>query len=349
MRILVAPDAFKGTLTAFEAAAAIADGVREALPEAEVVELPLADGGEGTAGVLAPCMGDRVCLIESAQLIGLNQPEMTSLDVMRRGSAPLGEVILAGLNAGQRDFVIGLGGSATNDGGLGMLMALGMQAFNTYGDATVEPNLSGLFSLAVIDAWALDPRLDECRITVLVDVLSPLCGKNGATAVYGPQKGIQAGDIDRIDDAMAHFALKCHKAFGSQPALTPGAGAAGGLGFALMLLGGEVVSGAEFVMNACGFTSKLAGADWVITGEGSSDAQTLAGKLPLKVAQAAREAGVKVALVAGFVDQTAKIELEMKFDRVFSVQSARMHNDLAMQQARSLLTCATAKFGRMLG
>ena len=304
MRFLVAPDAFKGTLTAGDAAAAIAAGIREVLPDAEVIELPLADGGEGTAEILSPYLPDDICLIESAQLIGLNLPQMRSLDVMQRSSLPLGQAILAGLDAGKRDFVIGLGGSATNDGGLGILMALGMQAVDRSGKP-VEPNLAGLLSVHTVDLSALEPRISESRMTILSDVSSPLIGNHGATAVYGPQKGLRTEDVDRVDRAIMLFAETSSLAFGSDPSRIPGAGAAGGLGFALMLLDGVLVSGARFVMNACGFASKIADVDWVITGEGCSDLQTLAGKLPLVVAKLARERGKAVAILSGSVDASA--------------------------------------------
>jgi glycerate kinase len=174
-------------------------------------------------------------------------------------------------------------------------------------------------------------------LTVLSDVVSPLCGKNGATAVYGPQKGVRKDDVAAIDAAIERFAALCEK-----PELmdVPGAGAAGGLGFALMVVGGEMVSGAEFVMDAMELSSKLSGADWVMTGEGRSDAQTLQGKLPLKVAQAARSAGAKVALVSGSVDQGALSHLEQEFDLVISAKPDGMDVEQAMGQAESLLAKA---------
>ena len=323
-------------MTSSEVARNIADALSKQLPEAEIVQCPLADGGEGTAETLAPYLSDDICLIESAQFVGLNLPEIRSLDVMNRGSNPLGDAMRAGLDTGKRKFVIGLGGSATNDCGLGMLMVLGMQAFDAVGDQ-VSSNLAGLLAVNRIDASGLDSRLSESRLTVLSDVVSPLCGKNGATAIYGPQKGVREGDVAAIDAAIERFAALCEK-----PELMDisGAGAAGGLGFALMLVGGEMVSGAEFVMDAMELSSKLSGADWVMTGEGRSDAQTLQGKLPLKVAQAARSAGAKVALVSGSVDQGALSHLEQEFDLVISAKPDGMDVEQAMGQAESLLAKA---------
>lgn len=338
-KVVVALDSFKGSLTSKQVAAIIADTLGSTLSDAEIVQCPLADGGEGSAEILAPCLPDDVCLIESAQLIGLNQPRMRSLDVMDRGSASLGEAILKGLDAGKREFVIGLGGSATNDCGLGMLMALGLQAFDEHG-IPVESNLRGLLSAKSVDVTKLDQRLSESRSTVLGDVVSPLRGKNGATAVYGPQKGVREEVVSVIDEAMGRFAMLSGK---PELADTPGAGAAGGLGFAMMLLGGEMVSGADFVMEKTGFCEKLAGADWVITGEGRSDAQTLHGKLPLKVAEMARSAGVKVALLSGSLDKSVLVELEKRFDLVIGAQPDGMSADQAMEQAEKMLSDAVKR------
>lgn len=343
MRILVAPDSFKGSLSSHDAARIIADSLAQTLPDAEIIQRPLADGGEGTGLILEPYMSEGDCLIESAQLIGLNLPEMCSLDVMERGSGAIGEVILAGLDAGRRDFIIALGGSASSDAGLGMLSTLGMQAFSEQG-IPVEPNLAGLLSLTRIDITGLDPRLAKSRLTILSDVESPLCGKSGATAVYGPQKGVQASDVVRVDQAMAAFADLCSGAFKSDHGSQKGTGAAGGVGFALMLLGGEVVSGADYVMEKTGFRKALADTDWVITGEGCSDAQTLQGKLPMKVAEVAREVAVKSALLSGSVEQSAYPALEEYFDLVISAKSDALSVEEAILQAEFLLTEAAAIF-----
>jgi len=338
-RIVVAPDSFKGTLTARQAASIIADSLASQRPEVEIIQCPVADGGEGTADILSPHLPDNIYLIESAQLIGLNLPGMRSLDVMDRGSAPLGEAILSGLDAGKRDFVIGLGGSATNDCGIGMLMALGLKVFDVE-DKQVEPNLASLMSVHSVDLSELDQRLNESRFTVLSDVVSPLCGKKGATAIYGPQKGVRGEDVAAIDEAVARFAELCG---GRDLIETAGAGAAGGLGFALMLIGGTIVSGADYVMEVTGFHEKLTDADWVITGEGRSDEQTLHGKLPLKVAEAARDAGVKVALISGSIDKSALPELQKWFDLVVSAQPDGMSVDQAMEQAERFLTEAVKR------
>lgn len=313
------------------------------LPDTEIISCPLADGGEGTFDLLSPYLSDNIHLIESSRLIGLNLPEMRSLNVIQRGSDALGQAILSGLEGGKREFVIGLGGSATNDGGLGMLMALGLQAWDVQGEP-VEPNLAGLLSIKSINI-SLDPRLIESRITILSDVVSPLCGKNGATAIYGAQKGVEEADVDGIDEAMACFAGLCGR---TDLIDAPGAGAAGGLGFALMLIGGEMVSGADYVMEKTGFRHHLNDADWVITGEGCSDGQTLQGKLPVKVAQAAREAGAKVALISGSVERYALPDLEQQFDWVIGTKPDGMSVNQAIKQAEVLVANAASIFSGTL-
>ncbi len=341
-KIIISPDSFKGSLTAAQAATTVSEALQSMFPDAEIIPFPLADAGEGTREVLAPFLSAEQHLIESAELIGLNLPEMSSTDIFQRGSAALGNAILRTLDDGRRDFIITLGGSATNDAGLGMLMRLGVEAWDS-NDRPVEPTLAGLLQLARIDNSKLDGRLPECRFTILVDVASPLCGKNGATAVYGPQKGVGLSEVERIDAAISSFSNLCSDLFRFDPHDREGAGAAGGLGYALMLLGGEAVSGAAYIMQATGFSQKLTGADWVVTGEGCSDLQTLNGKLPFKIALAAREAGVKSALLSGSVEQSACPALQDRFDLVISAKPDGMETEEAMAQAVSLLTKAAIR------
>jgi glycerate kinase len=342
MRFLIAPDAFKGSLTAEQASEVIAKGIHGVFSDAELILCPLADGGEGTAEVLRPYLDDDLWLIESAELIGINLSVMSSQSVEQRGSSSIGDAMLRALDAGKRNFIIALGGSATNDAGLGMLMSLGVETWDSSGKS-VEPALTGLRKLARVDISKLDRRLTECSFTILTDVASPLYGKNGATAVYGPQKGVDESEVTRIDHAISAFADMCAGTFGFDPCLKEGAGAAGGLGYALMLIGGEAVSGAEYVMEKTGFIDQLNDADWVITGEGCSDAQTLQGKLPIKVAQAARASGVKVALLSGSVDMNAISELEKRFDLVVSALPGNVTIEQAMRQPETLLVNAVIR------
>jgi len=362
---LVAPDAFKGSLTATEAAAAIAAGIHQAVADAEIYCQPLADGGEGTLTVLLPQLqgsevsfrdenntwhygiyqdehAETVALIESASLIGLTLPWMRQASVEGRSSAVLGRAITHALTRGIRRFVIGLGGTATNDGGIGMLSALGMRCTDTAGKC-VAPTLSGLMDVAAVDLSAMDQRLFASRFTVLSDVFNPLCGSDGATAVFGPQKGLTGREVARVDTAMHHWSRLCEAAFGRRAADVSGAGAAGGLGFALLLLGGKICSGADYVMAKTGFRERVCQADWVITGEGRSDMQTLNGKLPLKVAEQGRKAGCRTALLSGAIEQAARVSLSRHFDVLKAAAPSTMTPNAAMRQATGLLQQAAAE------
>ena len=354
MRILIAPDSFKGTLTSVEAADAMATGIKSVLPEAEIITMPLADGGEGTLDALLPVLGgemrDQICyfenqerphaLIESASFIGLSLPSIQE-PVLERGSSALGEAVVSVLDQGIRDIWIALGGSATCDGGLGFLTALGCSLTDEV-DSPVSADLQGLLQARQINIENLDPRLPETRFTVLSDVQNPLCGKQGAVFVYGPQKGIKDTELTDVDAAMQGWAGLCEQAFDVSVQYEPGAGAAGGIGFVLKVLGGETVSGAQFVMQKCWFNQLVKTADWVITGEGRSDEQTLNGKLPMVVAQACREHNVNVALISGDVESSSL--LSKAFDEVISARSAGMPVQDAMRNAEQLLRNAAASW-----
>jgi len=343
----------------------MASGIGQAAPDAELICHPLADGGEGTLEVLLPrlhgrrvsfrsadgtyCYGigqdedtQTVALIESASLIGLTLPTMRQYPVERRSSAILGEAISHALTQGIRHFVVGLGGTATNDGGIGMLSALGMRCMDAAG-RHVSPTLSGLMDVATIDLSGMDRRLLASRFTVLSDVFNPLCGSDGGTMVFGPQKGIADRELERFDVAMHRWARLCESAFDRHAADSRGAGAAGGLGFALLLLGGTICSGADYVMEKTGFCEQARRADWVITGEGRSDAQTLHGKLPLKVAGQGHKAGCRAALLSGAIERTARASLSRHFDILRAAAPSAMAMSDAMRQASCLLQRAAAE------
>jgi len=358
MRILIAPDAFKGTLTAIEAADAMAAGIRFSRPEAEIVSMPLADGGEGTLEVIHARCGGKVqnnilyfdeygepCgLIESARLIGLNLPDM-QIDILERGSAKLGAAILSGLDAGAQNIRIALGGSATVDGGLGLLAALGCRVLNDLGEP-VSLDLSGMMQADKIDTDGLDPRLKYVGMTILCDVQNPLCGKQGAVYLYGPQKGLQINRLSEIEAAMRRWACLCEQSFGISVMHGVGTGAAGGLGFALKLLGGQTVSGAEYVMAACDFDRVVKTVDWVVTGEGKSDAQSLHGKLPIIVAAKARRQEVKTVLISGIIEQADV--MKKAFDAVRCSCPVGVSVNQAMCSAGPLLQQAAAEWADSL-
>jgi len=345
--IVVAPDSFKGSLAAPAVCAAIAQGLRRVWPQAEVVAMPIADGGEGTLDAVLTAVGDggrrmheRVhgaaddaidapwgllerdgqptAVIEVAAIVGITDPAGMAVNVSRRSTRGVGELIARLLDRGLRHFMIGLGGSSTNDGGAGLLAALGFDLGDAQGRA-IDATPDGLASLATIDASALDARVRDATITIMSDVNNPLCGARGATAIFGPQKGVGKDDVARIDAVIARFAALAQAAVGRDVAERSGAGAAGGLGFALQLLGGRFASGAEVIADLVGLDAALARADWAITGEGRSDAQTLLGKAPLVVARRAAKAGVPVTLISGAVASDALPALRGTFAGAFSV------------------------------
>lgn len=324
-RVVIAPAAFKGTLSATAAAQAMAAGVRRAWPQAEIVVRPMADGGDDTLSILASALaatmhtetvrdasgaaitasfalashrGERLAIIEAAQAVGLNKCHG---DVWRRSTQGVGDLLRHALDHGAQRIWLALGGTGTNDGGAGMLAALGVTFADARGEL-IAPTPADLARLAHIDVSALDSRVRKAALEILSDVTNPLTGDTGATFVFGPQKGVAADDRARLDAVLARFA-ELGDGYAGQPlSRAPGSGAAGGLGYALLLLGAKMRRGAEAVAEAIGLDAAIAGADWVLTGEGSADAQTLAGKAPAYVAARARALGTRTALIAGRID-----------------------------------------------
>ena len=326
MRVLVAPDKFKGTLTAPAAASAIASGWRRADPSADPDEVPLADGGEGTldalvaagGGVLhrvavAGPLGDpieaefgilegrggAVGVVEMARASGLALLAPERRDPKRTTTRGTGELILAGSRAGARSIVVCIGGSATNDGGAGMAQALGVRLLDQDG-RELRPGGAHLVDLARIDARGLDPDVAEATITVATDVTNTLLGPSGASAIYGPQKGATPDDVALLDRALGHFAAVVHRDLGVDVREMPGAGAAGGLGAGLVaFLGARLRPGVRVVMEAVGFDPRLESADVVVTGEGAFDAQSLQGKVVAGVLRSAGDQGIPVVILCG--------------------------------------------------
>lgn len=323
VRVLLAPQELKGTLTAVEAAEAMAVGLRAAHPSWHFDLLPMADGGPGTTDALLAALGGEARLtrahdslmrpidaawgvlprsrgvIECAAASGLLRLRTDELDPRHATSYGTGELIAAALDQGIEDLIIGLGGSATNDGGAGMAQALGFRLLDAAG-RDIEPGGAALARLGRIDATGAHPGLARLRCTGATDVTNPLCGPTGASAVYGPQKGADAAAIAELDAALAHFAVIVRRDLGVDVLEEPGAGAAGGLGAGIIaFLGATLQSGAQVVGEAAGIGTRIAAADVVITGEGRLDGQTAYGKTPQYVAKLARAAGKPVICVAG--------------------------------------------------
>lgn len=330
MKVVIAIDSLKGSLSSMEAGTAIKDGILAAKPDAEVIVKPLADGGEGTTDALIEGMnGERIDLtvtgpmhtpvdayygylkdtntavMEMASAAGITLVPDSEKNPLLATSYGVGEMINDAIQRGCRNFIIGIGGSVTNDGGIGMLKALGVRFLDENGEDAGEGG-QALAKVARIDVSGMNPLLKECHIQVACDVNNPLCGENGSTYVYGPQKGVTEDMKKTLDEAMAHFARVTSEILENDYMNTPGAGAAGGLGYAfLAYTGAALTPGIELILDAVGLEEELSGADVVVTGEGRLDFQTAMGKAPVGVARLAKKYNAKVIAFAGSVTKEA--------------------------------------------
>jgi len=372
MKIVIAPDSFKDSLDAAGVARAIATGLAEVWPDAELVECPMADGGEGTMdAILAASQGElrrlavrgplgcsveagwgwlpqsRTAIIEMAQASGLQLVPTQQRDACRSSTRGTGELIAAALAAGARRIVLAIGGSATNDGGSGMLRALGLRLLDAEGQALEEGGLA-LAKLARIDASDLDPRLAEVQVEVAADVDNPLCGANGASAIFGPQKGANPQQVQALDQALGHFADHCAQLLGEDVRDFPGCGAAGGMGFAAKaFMGAQFRPGVEVVAELAGLDALVQGADLVLTGEGRFDAQTLRGKTPMGVARVAKRHGVPVVVLAGTLGEGYQQLYGHGIDAAFALASGPMSLEQACANARELLQARAGDIARL--
>lgn len=374
LRIIIAPDSFKGSLSAAQAAAAMSRGARRALPDAEVIALPMADGGEGTVDALVAGTGGQVrtCTVTGP----LGEPVAASFGLLGDGSTAIiemaaasglllvpqdrrdpritttfgtGELMRAALDLGVTRILLGIGGSATNDGGAGMAQALGVGLLKADG-SPIGFGGAALLDLDRINLAKLDPRLVGVEILVACDVDNPLTGPRGASAIYGPQKGATPAMVALLDGALAHMAAILRRDLGRDVEPLPGAGAAGGLGGGLIgFLGARTRPGIEVVMDAVRLDAALSGADLVITGEGRTDGQTLAGKVPLGVARRAEGHGVPAVVISGAVTEDALSLLEHNIVALLSIAPGPMTLDEAIARAGALLERATLQVARLAG
>jgi glycerate 2-kinase len=344
MKIVIAPDSFKESLSAFEAANAIERGFRGVIPDAEYIKIPMADGGEGTVQSLVDSTGGskvevtvtgplgepvlsffgllgdgKTAVIEMAAASGLHLVPFEKRNPLVTTTRGTGELILAALDLGVNHFIIGIGGSATNDGGAGMVQALGGRLLDKNG-AEIGHGGGALSNLDSIDLSQLDVRLKNVNIKVACDVDNPLTGPRGASAVYGPQKGATPELVKQLDDNLTHFAniveLVLEKPFRD----IPGSGAAGGLGAGLIaFLSADIQSGVDIVLEAVRFEDHMKGAALVITGEGRIDKQTINGKTPIGVAKAAKKYNVPVIAIAGSISQDSHIVYNHGIDALLSI------------------------------
>jgi glycerate kinase len=367
MRIVIAPNAFKGSLSALEAAAAIGEGIRIAVPAADLVLVPIADGGDGTVDALVVAtrgerrtrrvrgpLGDpvdaeyglidgaRTAVIEMAKAAGLALVPKDKRDPRITTTYGVGELLQHGYDEGARHFIVGIGGSATNDGGAGMAQALGYHLLDERG-LELPPGGLALPRLARIHVGGVHANWKEVQVEVACDVTNPLTGPRGASAVYGPQKGATPAMVAELDAALHHFAEIIRRDLGVDVEPLPGAGAAGGLGAGLVaFLGARLGPGAEMVMEALHLDERLTGAQLVITGEGRIDSQTARfGKGPAAVARHAKNAGIPVVAIGGSVaDET---ELRLLFDGLEATVVEPTTLDDAIAQARPLLVRAATR------
>lgn len=344
MKIVIAPDSYKESLSAMNVANTIERGFKYIFPDADYVKIPVADGGEGTVDTMIEAMNGqkltlnvigalgepqpaffgvssdkRTAFIEVAAACGLEQVPMDKRNPLITTTYGVGELILAALDLGTKHFIIGLGGSATNDGGVGMLQALGIKFLDTAGQSLGYGGAE-LARLDKIDVSDLDPRLQDCCFEVACDVSNPLVGEKGASAVFGPQKGATPEMVKKLDSALSHYGDIVERDLGIAVKNLSGAGAAGGLGAAFAgFLNGSLKSGIGIIAKLLDLEGKMQNADLVITGEGRIDYQSINGKVPVGVAAVAKKFNLPVICIAGSLGKDVQVVYDFGIDAVFSV------------------------------
>lgn len=373
MKILLAPQAFKGSISALDAANAMRDGVLRVVSDAEVVPVPVADGGDGTLETLVEssegqihrievtgplgerraaewgAMGDSVtAVIEMARTSGLALVPEDKRNPLVTTTYGLGEAIRHATNAGFRRFIIGIGGSATNDAGAGMAQALGVRLLDGSGNE-LEYGGAALAELRAIDMSGLDPAIGECEFLVACDVNNPLTGPTGASAIYGPQKGATPEMIELLDAALSRFAEVVKRDIGAEVSDVAGSGAAGGLGGGLIaFVGGQLRAGVDIVLDTVRIDDYLPGADLVITGEGSMDHSTIYNKAPVGVAARAKQFGIPVIGISGSLGAGFRDVHKHGIDALASITPGPVTLDEASQRAAELIADATEQVMRLL-
>ena len=373
MKIVVAPDSFKGSLSALQAAEAIEQGMGRVFPDANVVKIPMADGGEGTVQSLVDAtggqlltervvdplgyeieaeygiLGDRTtAVIEMAAASGLTLVPFDRRDPFVTTTYGTGQLIRAALNRGCEKLIIGIGGSATNDGGAGMAEALGVKLLTADGES-ISPGGRGLGALDTINRAGLDSRLGATATVVACDVDNPLTGTNGAAHVYGPQKGATPDMVETLDENLERFASIVQRDTGRSVGNVPGSGAAGGLGAGLIaFLNAELKSGVEIVIEAVQLEQQLEGASFVVTGEGEINFQTVFGKTPVGVAKLAKKYGIPVIAIAGSIADGADEVHEAGIDAVIDIVPTPMPLESAVRNAFDLTVQASTRAARFI-
>ncbi len=375
MKIVIAPDSFKENLTALEVATAIENGIKRVVPEAQCLKVPMADGGEGTVQALVDATGGRIlktqvvgplgekvnaaygflgngvtAVIEMAEASGLPLVPREARDPLKTTTFGTGELIIDALNKGAQAIILGLGGSATVDGGAGMAQALGVKFLDQKGQLITGHCGGGVLDkIAKIDVSSLDQRLQRTKIILASDVDNPLCGQRGAARVFGPQKGATPEMVGILDRNLWHFAKVIKAELGVDIANVPGAGAAGGLGAGLIAFAhAEIRRGVELVIEATGLERHLQGADLVITGEGRVDFQTAFGKTPAGVAAAAKKLGIPVVAIGGGLADDARGVYEHGIDALAAGAARDMSLAEALKLSREHLANAGERVLRLI-
>jgi glycerate kinase len=366
LKIVVAPNALKGSLTAHDAAIAMSDAIQKVLPQAQIVQLPVADGGDGLLGVLQQALDASVmtktvtgplgqpvdasflfsqatqtAVIEMAEAAGLAKLTAEQYDPMKASTFGVGELILTALDHGAKKITLGIGGSATNDGGTGMARALGIRFTDSTG-SELEGNGESLATISHIDIGELDPRLKDTEIQVICDVDNPLLGKHGASHIFAPQKGASPEQVKLLDAGLEQLATVIAQDLGMDIRDVAGSGAAGGLGGGLIAFANaRLRPGAELVLDLIDFDHKIAGAQLVLTAEGQLDEQTAYGKVPAVVARHAQSLGIPCVAIAGSIGNNMDSLHEVGIDAAFSLCPGPISLETAMQNAKGLITDVT--------
>lgn len=373
MKVVIAPDSFKGCLTASEVAEHIEIGIKKVFNDADIIKVPMADGGEGTVQSLVDATGGelvslkvkgpllnevnsfygilgdkKTAVIEMAAASGLPLISKEERNPLKTTTYGTGELIKHALDRGCRNFIIGIGGSATNDGGAGMLQALGVKLLDKW-DKEIDFAGKGLLDLHKIDVSNMDERIIECSITAACDVTNPLCGPSGASAVFGPQKGADEEMVKILDKGLLNFAEVIKKELGIEIKDVPGSGAAGGLGGGLLaFFSARLKRGVDIVIEATNLEDRIQGADLVITGEGMIDNQTAFGKTPYGVAMIAKKYNVPVIAIAGGIGKDAEVLYDKCFNSIFSIVDMPMQLEEAMKNGHILLEKTAERIMRLL-
>lgn len=372
MKILIAPDSFKGSLSSIEVINCIEKSAKRHFNDLEIVKVPIADGGEGTVEAILAAVGGelknvevigplgnkiissygvinkRTAIIEMAAASGLALVADEDRNPMLTTTYGTGELILAGLNSGIREFFIGIGGSATNDGGIGAMQALGVKFLNSDNEEVGfgGGELSGIVNISLED---LDDRIKESSITVICDVNNPLTGPRGATSIYGPQKGASEEMLLELEKGMNNYKRVIEKNFGIEVNKVKGAGAAGGLGAALtVFLGAELKPGIETILEIVHFDLLLEGVDLVITGEGRIDGQSIYGKVPIGISKYCKRKNINVVAIVGSMGAEADVVYDFGINSIFTIVNSPMSVNEAMQNAGELLENAADRMFRFL-